>query len=110
MLLVLEAVKKVREVEEQTEELIAQAEQEAARMRNDGNVEGKKVYDEIVSDAQEQGRKIMSDALAIAEQEVEKITAQGKVQQEAIVQQAGERKNDTINFVIERIVSMNGDS
>lgn len=106
--LVLEVIKKVKEVEEQAELLITGAQKESVSMIKNANIEGQEIYHTMVLDAKEKGNQMMLGALTVAEKDVTKILEKGSAQQEEIVQHSKEQMKNAINLVIERIVDMNG--
>lgn len=105
---VQEALRQIKQAEDNHNELINHAKQKAAMIILDAEQLAKQTYEEIVTTSKEKAKKIKEAAILMGEQEANTILQQGEKEVKAIRHIEDEQVEKAIKSIIRRIVENNG--
>ncbi|MGG5462262.1 V-type ATP synthase subunit H [Clostridium sp. B9] len=106
----IEAIKEIKKVEMQADEMIKKSHEQSKKIISDATIEGDERYNSIIKEARNAAQEIMNNAEEAGRKEAEIILSEGKGQCTNVSNLTGDRINDAVNLVIERIVKTNGNS
>ena len=106
----IEAIKEIRKVEMQADEMIKKSHEQSKKIISDATNEGEKRYNEIISEAKSVAQEIMNNAEEAGKKEAKIILSEGKGKCAEVSDLTSDKINDAVNLVIERIVKTNGNS
>ncbi|WP_300350276.1 V-type ATP synthase subunit H [Clostridium sp.] len=106
----IEAIKEIRKVEMQADEMIKESHEQSKKIISDATIEGDKRYNEIITEAKNVAKEIMNNAEDAGKKEAEIILSEGKGKCAEVSNLTGDKINDAVNLIIERIVKTNGNS
>ena len=104
-----EAVLRVREVELKSKETITKATEQARRITAEADKKAQERKKEILRQARATRQEVIDAATKKAEQESADLTQQGNAERDRLLTPDPAKEQEAINFIIERIVSVNGD-
>lgn len=105
---VKEALRHIKQVEDERNELINRAKQEATTILQNAEQLAIETYEEIVNTSKEKAKKIKEEAILKGEKEANIILQQGKTDAKAIRHIEDEQVEKAIKSIIRRIVENNG--
>ncbi|WP_346964297.1 hypothetical protein, partial [Clostridium perfringens] len=108
--LAIEAIKEIKKVELQADEMIKKAHEQSKKIISDATIEADERYNSIIEEAKNVARGIVSNAEEAGRKEAEVILSEGEKQCAEVSSLKGSKIDSAVNLVIERIVKTNGNS
>ena len=106
----IEAIKEIKKVELQADEMIKKAHEQSKKIISDATIEADERYNSIIEEAKNVARGIVSNAEEAGRKEAEVILSEGEKQCAEVSSLKGSKIDSAVNLVIERIVKTNGNS
>ena len=106
----LEAIKEIRESETEAGEIVKSATNQAKDDIKKAIEEAQTKYDDILVKAKERASSLIDEAIHSGNKEASPILEKGKKESEDIRNIDGNKKNNAVKLVVERIVKIHGNS
>lgn len=106
----VEVIKDIKSAEEKADAIIKESQLESKDIIKNANIKAQNDYDSIINETKDKVKTIMEEAISLGEEEATPILELGKKKKEDILNVSQDRFQEAVKLVIERIVSINGDS
>ena len=109
-ILAIQAINEIKKAEDRAKELINEALSKKSTMIKDAEKESNQKYESILKSANEESKHIIDTAISEGEKEAQPIYEDGKIQCEQIISIDENKLGKAVNLIIEKVVSVNGNS
>ncbi|MDR0880167.1 MAG: ATPase [Clostridioides sp.] len=106
----VEALEKIQQAESNAKSIVDDAMDQSRKILSQAETKANQEYQKIVDQAKEEAVGIRNDATNRGNLQSQPIIAKGEKEVEAILSTSGEKIDQAVKLVIERIVKFNGNS
>ncbi len=105
-----EEIKNIKEAEKEAEEILSEARKKAAQLVKDGKARADAIIQKARTDGEEANADMVEKATKSCEKEVDKLREEYRTKWTSMEQAAIEKMDKAVEYIMERIVTRDGNS